>query len=504
MTADDRRVVAAPGSAQRPLGRLSLPAFGVWTLRARLVVVLAVVIVLSLSLAGATFIVQVREYGRQQRLDRLISLASPLAMQVRVLETAGASPTDIMTFLDEHAQDVGVRVLLLDREGLVLEDTDGVLADRNVRLDLAGATRRRRGVIVGSHRQSGQPTFSFVAVSTPSARPSGPGDRFVARGGSYVVAVAMTEQSLAEAWLDLLPSLAVAGLIALVLSTGVAIFFARSISRPVAAMTRAAQEIARGRYDQTIDARGHDEIASLARSFNAMARAVGQSDRTLRDFLANASHDLKTPLTTIQGFSLAMTDGTLRTPDDYADAGQAIHEEANRMRRLVDDLLYLSRLESRQARMEFSPFDLSPLVRSQRRRVERHLSIGEIRLEVDLPEALTIVGDPRELEKLVANLLDNALRYTPPGGTITLAVLPGPRATTIRVHNTGSYVAPSERSQIFERFYQADTSRADEGSGLGLAIVREIVSAHGGAIEVRSDPTTGTEFVVTLPHLTPA
>lgn len=471
------------------------------SLRTKLIGVMVLVILLSLGLAGTSFIYQIRGYQRQMKFNQLADLAIPLSIQVRILESAGTSQSDIAAFLDEQAAAMGMRILLLDRQGQVLEDTTDDLTGRQIRLNLAGATHRGPDALVGTYREVDGSAFYFVVGPQRPQRVFGREGRtrFADWDEGYIVALAVPEQSLAEDWLDLAPSLGVAGFIALVLSVGVALVIAGSVARPVVAMTRAAEEMARGNYDQEIPVHGSDEIARLALSFNTMAREIGNSQRLLREFLANASHELKTPLTSIQGFAQAMTDGTLRNTDDYTTAGQVIYEESNRMRRLVDDLLYLSRLEAGQVELDLKEFDLGALLLAQSRRLERQVELAGVRLRMEVPDTLAIVGDERRVEQVVTNLLDNALRFTPPGGTITLEVPARSQAIRIRVHNTGSFISSIELPRVFERFYQADPSRAGEGTGLGLAIVREIVVAHGGTVEAHSHPEAGTEFVVNLP-----
>jgi signal transduction histidine kinase len=302
---------------------------------------------------------------------------------------------------------------------------------------------------------------------------------------------------------EMAPRLAAVASIALLASIVVAWVLAASIARPLASMTRAAEAISRGQYEQEIPHHGRDEVGRLSAAFNAMAREVARSQRTLRDFVANVSHDLRTPLTSIQGFSQAMVDGALREPAEYAEAGRVINEEAGRMRRLVEDLLELSKIESGQVVLTPTQHDLRQIAiqaveRAERRAIERSVSLA-----VDAGAAPLVWADGRWLERAIDNLVDNAVRHTPVGGEVLLAVgrQPGDGRPFLRVHNDGSYIPPDELARVFERFYQLDKSRAGsaEGSGLGLAIAQEIVQAHGGRIVAESSQTGGTAFAVILP-----
>jgi two-component system sensor histidine kinase VicK len=257
---------------------------------------------------------------------------------------------------------------------------------------------------------------------------------------------------------------------------------------------------------------------------------VERSHRALREFLANASHELRTPLTSIQGFSQALVDGTLTGSEGASQAGEIINEEANRMRRLVEDLLYLSRVESQDVPVVQKEVDVAVLLREAQRRLQHVAEQRDLRLDVRVGELLPVVGDEDQLDRVFGNLLDNAGKYTPTGGSIAIVasqvaagedgtathaaagaagpalVAAGTAAPSIRVtvHNSGASIPAEDLPRVFERFYRVDKSRAREveGSGLGLAIAREVVERHGGSISVHSSPEDGTSFTVVLPAAT--
>jgi signal transduction histidine kinase len=318
----------------------------------------------------------------------------------------------------------------------------------------------------------------------------------------YRVYLAVPESNINGAWTDLVPRLGWPALAALLVSGVIAYLLSRSIAGPVVDVTRASEAMARGQYDQQIEVEGRDEIGRLARSFNAMAAQVSSSDQMMKDLLANVAHELKTPLTSIQGFSQALLEGAAQTQEDQHQAARIIHEEADRMRRLVEDLLYLSQLESGQLRMEMGIVDVPDLLRAAAERVAWQLEDREVHFRVNVaPELATIRGDERRLEQVLANLLDNAARHTPAGGTVTLEGERRGGFVLLSVHNTGSYIPPDVLPRVFERFYRADPHRTRDGrhGGLGLSIAAEIVAAHGGRIDAASHPQAGTTFRVLLP-----
>jgi two-component system OmpR family sensor kinase len=303
------------------------------------------------------------------------------------------------------------------------------------------------------------------------------------------------------------------GLVALLVSIGVAFLIARSFARPLRRITTATEGIARGNYDEQLNITSPDEVRRLANSFNSMAQEVKASRQAQQDFVANVSHDLKTPLTSIQGFSQAILDGAAADEESRHRAAQVIHEEADRMARLVDDLLDLARIEAGQVVMAQEPVSLADLLQGCMEKTALRAEQGGVDLELKVDGNPIVKGDRDRLAQVFSNLLDNALKHTPPEGRIVLAsksVKEKPRKrgqepktlTQITVADTGVGIPPEELSRIFERFYRGDKSRtkAGRGAGLGLAIAREIIQAHGGQIKVESVVDLGTKFTITLPQ----
>jgi signal transduction histidine kinase len=254
-----------------------------------------------------------------------------------------------------------------------------------------------------------------------------------------------------------------------------------------------------------------------------MAREVERSRQAQRDFLANVSHDLKTPLTSIQGFSQAMLEGAIHDEQGYDRAAQIINEEASHMSRLIQQLLSLARLDDGEALIERAPIAPGELVKQVAEKLEPLVAEAKLELALSVaPNLPTIHGDEEHLEQALSNLIDNAIKYTPAGGRIgvvvqqlraksgkvvgqTELVCAPPRLrdghwVAICVHDTGTGISPEELPHVFERFYRADKSRGRTGgSGLGLAIAKQIVEAHGGAIGVSSKQGSGSCFSVFLP-----
>ena len=466
------------------------------SLRARLILSFGFVIFLTVFLTGLTTVYLLREQQERNARERVGLLAELVALNSAFLEVQGATPTQIRDALIE--QYPGEQILIVDPTGRVVADTKGTLQGQTITQVAEGT-----GTIhtEGDDRYwsekwqdaPGKDLLFFVAnrgrlepaVFTPEYRP--------------IVAVA--ESDVRESWRELLPRLFLAGGVACFAGVIAAGLLARSITRPIRRITLASEAMARGNYDQRIPAYGGDEVGRLAAAFNDMAQQVNRSYRTLRDFLANVSHELKTPLTSIQGFSQAMVDGSLTKPEDYAEAGRIVNDEAVRMRSLVDDLLYLSQVDRGEFTVQLEPTWPNELLEATYERFIRRASQENVTLNVLPRTTPQIQADGRRLEQALANIVDNAVRHTPEGGNVTLRSFAENGHVRLSVHNSGSVIPPEALPHVFERFFQADPAgaNADANTGLGLAITKEIVEAHGGHVEVKSSEGEGTEFAITVP-----
>jgi signal transduction histidine kinase len=307
----------------------------------------------------------------------------------------------------------------------------------------------------------------------------------------------------------------IAGLAALALAFGLALALGNWVAAPLRRMVTASQAVARGDH-ASVPVQGPAEVQELARAMNEMSRQVQvsqqsmlASQQSMRDFVANVSHELKTPLTSIQGFAQAIQDGTVQTSDALQQAAGVIYNEAARMHRLVLDLLSLARLEAGTADLQQAPVNLNQLLESLVEKLAPQAQAAQVRLQTDLQDIPTMTGDGDRLAQVFTNLLDNAIKFTPPGGYVTASSRTEDGAVLVSITDTGQGIALEDQARIFERFYQVDKSRRGgmgRGVGLGLAIARQVVLAHEGKIWVESQPGQGSRFVVKLPqskHQTP-
>ncbi len=292
-----------------------------------------------------------------------------------------------------------------------------------------------------------------------------------------------------------------AGLCGLGLSVVLALSMGAWIARPLQKMQKEALQLADGKVAQ-VSEEGPLEVRDLAHTLNEMMRKVQAGQRSQRDFIANVSHDLKTPLTAIQGFAQAILDGTAQSPEAFKEAARVIYNEASRMYRLVLDLLTLARFEAGTADLVFEKVDVQDLLQETVRRFSPLAQKAGVTLQLEESPLPTLVADGERLTQALSNLLDNALKYTPSGGTIWVRGRVEGEHLLLEVQDTGKGIPPEEQERIFERFYRGNRSRSQNGeqsSGLGLPIVREIVRAHGGEVRVSSEPGKGSRFTLILP-----
>jgi two-component system OmpR family sensor kinase len=469
-------------------------------LSGRLLASYTLVIVACLAFVGGAFVVLLMRLSLPERqiyqeldaLSRLITLRPVL--DTLLLEEA---PERLLPALQRVAENQQVRVILTTVSGQVLADTAGVLTGQNL-LEQSRIGERSPERILGTYRAPGT-LRRWLFVGRPvTAVDSRYGRWFVvARQGPRLALAQLFGQNL-------VPPLLQAGLLGMALAVLLAWLVSRWVAGPVQRTAAAARAVAGGDYDQQIEPRGPAEVQELAHAFNRMARQVKASQQAQQDFVANVSHDLKTPLTSIQGFSQAILDGTAVDAEANQRAAEVIHNEAGRMRRMVDDLLLLARMDAGQVHLDRRQVDLGELLASCVARLEPSATEGGIRFDLELPPSglPPVTGDPDRLMQLFSNLLDNALKHTPEGGRVTALAESGDGCVEVSVTDTGPGIPAEELPRIFERFYQVDKSRARsdaEGVGLGLAIAQELAEAHGGRISVESKIGVGTRFSVALP-----
>lgn len=464
------------------------------TLRSRLWLTYAILAVASLCLVAIGLIVYLISNPLADRQDylNLNKISDQLLQRTEALQGLRGSPQETAQQIDRL---VDARVILLGPDRQVQADSRadegasfGPLALRAIRRG-QGVARDQSGRAWLYVRRSLENGYNLI-LATPR------------RGGLTI----LLAQRLRDVWReDILPAFVNAAIVALVLALVLAYGMAQWVAAPLQHITAAARRVASGKYEP-IRPEGPREVQELASAFNEMSAQVEASEKSQRDFVANVSHELKTPLTSIQGFAQAILDGAASTPDELRQAASVIHTEAGRMHHLVLDLLDLARFDAGTISLEKQPVELRELLESVSRRFEVLAREAQVSLETRVGDMPAIIGDGDRLAQVFDNLVENGLKFTPAGGQVRLEAERNGEFAEIRVSDTGPGIAPQELTRIFERFYQTDSSRQggrERGAGLGLAIVREIVLAHGGSLTVQNNPPQGALFVVKLPFVRP-
>ncbi len=482
-------------------------------LRARLFVSYLFLLAITLTVIGAAlvFILNTRDAPPEPTYEQLATLALNINLP-DILDTAGFNllfPTrrDILNLtnaLSSVAQERHVRILLVDKDDQnVLYDSAGIFRPSDILnwnvenyIIPAAITRNLFAGITAVRGSFADPNggqqWLFVGIGSVRQRQN-----------TYALLFAdprptqSLQAALSQFGTELFPLLVQAAVVGLLIAVALAILITRSIAQPLQTVAKAAAEVANGHFNQSVPVSGPEEVRAVAQAFNAMSDNVQAEQRSQQDFLANVSHDLKTPLTSIQGYSQAIMDGM----GDPKQAAHIIREEAERLNRMVVELTDLARLQAGRLSMKSEAIDIGQITSAVSERLAIVAQEKGVSLEISSPSMPEIAGDGDRLVQVVTNLLSNAIKYTPDGGKVTVKTQVRRHGVELVVEDTGQGIAPSDLPRIFERFYQVDKARGPQrGTGLGLAIVQEIVQAHGGTITAASPgENRGSTFTVWLP-----
>lgn len=289
--------------------------------------------------------------------------------------------------------------------------------------------------------------------------------------------------------------------VALLLAGGGGWLLARRALNPVDRMAEAARRIsAENLAERLADAGAGDELSRLARTLNEMLDRLEKSFQQVGQFSADASHELQTPLTILRG-EVEVALRSPRTSEEYRETLESSLEEIDRISRLVEGLLLLARAEAGALRLDRKELDLSQLMEDVFEQCQAHAAARQVELSLGEREPVLIRGDAEHMRRVVLNLVDNGIKYTPAGGRVVLSLNRREASGRLTVKDTGIGISPDDQKRIFERFYRSAEARSmgEGGSGLGLCIARSIVEAHGGSIEIESRPGHGSAFTVLLP-----
>lgn len=407
-------------------------------------------------------------------------------------QTANLSPDSLnLAYLTDASLQLSTqldtRIRILDRQGIVLIDSRPTEGEDNLADDPLVAQ-----ALTGTYTSRSE--FGLMRVVMPVST------------GERVIGMVYLSQPLgdvATVLYDLRLRWLLSTAIALLLSGGVGWLLSRAIAQPIHTLTQAAGAVAQGQLDQQVPVTSQDELGRLSQTFNQMTTRLQAARQTQTDMVANVSHELRTPLTSIKGLVETLRDGAvddLQVRDAFLET---MEHETDRLIRLVNDLLLLSRADSEALKLQRQAVNLTQLAQTTTHRLEplaeeHHLTL-QLAADPHLPPAWI---DPDRITQVLVNLLDNAITYSLPGGTIAIEInLADSQWLQLQVQDEGSGIPAAELARLGQRFYRADKARARShgGHGLGLAIARALVEAHGGRLWVESQEGVGTTVSLTLP-----
>ena len=459
------------------------------SLQGELIIASVVIVVVVLALAGGVFVNVRRGDQRQQELDHVTANATAIQREFLLRQVRGDNEESLALFVDRAAEIYDVRALMVDLNGDVIADSAGELDGERISFDTSvvfEAPAPDGEPYLTIRPADGSPANDLVLVTPPRVSLLGGGSGLIAIPPiRYSLMLAISEETLARSWLDLLPEMGLAAAIALPVAVLLAVLFARYITSPLEKLTAASLQMASGSFDVDVAVEREDEIGRLSRAFSTMAQRVGETQTQMRALVANVSHDMKTPLTSILGFSQALRDETESEADTRRMAA-IIHEEAERLNGRLNDLLYLAEIESGQVLLQQENVDLGRMIERSVARIAPDAERRGISLTVDAVGVPSLRTDEQKLERVIENLLDNARKFTPDGGRIDVRAGEANGHAWIEVANTASGLEPDELPRLFERFYRRHNgpSRPGQaGSGLGLPIARDLTELLGGRLD---------------------
>lgn len=473
----------------------------VFSFQTKLVLAVTSVIILALFLAGSVFVVRTRNERRNQALDR-VAAASPAIYQ-QALYALLPQEEDERPFaetIDDLAKEQDVRILLINNDGIIAHDTGGgELNGATIQIPPSTRDDLQRGFIAW------QPTgdiqghnLTFVAASSGLLSTRGRATL------PFRIVLVVKTDTIASAWVGLLPGLGLAALFALPFATLAALALARQVAHPVRRLTAASEAMARGDFDQRVEIDRDDEVGRLARSFSVMAEHVGRRDAQMRALLANVSHDLKTPMTSITGYAQALTDDTAEAAD-VKRIGSVIRGEAEHVNAILADLLYLGEIDAGQVITRREDVPLGDVVERSLRHIEPQAKARDVVIKTELAaDAVLRHVDPDKVERALTNVLENAAKFTPAGGSIEVRGWcengSAPRRVKCAVTNSGATIPAADLPRVFDRFFRGDRARRTAaGSGLGLAITKQLVELNAGTVEAANSASGGVTFTLSLP-----
>ena len=463
------------------------------------------IIAIAFFVIGFSLLQLVGEYLFNQRVKEDQRIADTLSEQMsRPLEALDVETLYAAAL--EMCSDSNARVLVLDSIGVVQVDTWSALnGQRFLNAEaakvLAGSASSYGFYDAGSRGaywlRAALNAFSDVDAMTGVFASAIYGDGNPVGAVIYISQVQEIYENLHEIQLKIMTWLIVVAISVIVMS----MFVIRTITRPVGELREGIAKMTSGDFSARVNVRGHNEFAELAAAFNSMSERLELLDKSRNQFVSNASHELKTPLSTMKILIETILYQDPIDPGMTKEFLADVNKEIDRLSRIVSDLLTLVNIDSGGMKLNNTDVDINELLLEQVKRLAPLARENGIELDCSAKESLEVTGDSVKLQQVIYNVIDNAIKYTPRGGEVHASLARAGKRAIIRVSDTGIGIPADDLPHIFDRFYRVDKarSRATGGTGLGLSIVKQIVQLHGGSIIATSEEGNGTTFVIEFP-----
>lgn len=463
----------------------------------------SLVVISSMVLLAAIFLTLVSQYFRSENRANLSAAVQSVSKVMTVAETTDAGSQVMEAVLNRSADLAGE----ITGSTLLVTDVDGNILYHSAGVQLQGD---RLSVDVMQKIDAGMKTDDCVSLQHPSnldgllsRRYYVVGSRFQSVGGGGYLLALSDAGRFRGYFSDLVFAFGWASVLMLLVSAAMAMATAQRISGPLSQISQAADRFGRGDFSTRISLKngGNDEVAQLAQNFNTMAANLEAIDRSRQSFMGNIAHELRTPMTSIKGFVDGMLDGVI-PPDRYPHYLGLVSDEVGRLTRLIQSMLDITKLEAGEYVVNAKNYDIWETLGAVLMNNEQRLTEGRIGVGGYVPQRTLVYADSDLIYQVVYNIVDNAIKFTPPGGRIDLSVNTDKDRVYVTIRNTGEGVPAEQLPLLFDRFYKGDKSRGLHagGAGLGMHISKVLIGVSGGSIRADSDSASWTAFTFDLPQ----
>ena len=448
--------------------------------------ILILVILSSIALSMSALLLQ---FAEKKQLETITSVANTIEdwtaiIQVEQQDTASVRAYE--NFLRSWAKFTASDITVVNRDGKISNSTCGI---KSIPDKLLNSITTDKVVIQKSDFNDFYDN-KVISFSLPL------------HNKGNVIGAMIFNRSLPDlrgAVFELLALFILSSLTSIFISIVIIYVQAKKISAPIASINKAAQNIAKGNFNQRVDVTTHDEIGQLASTFNFMASSIEKSEENRQRFISDVSHELRTPMTSITGFVQGILDGTI-DEDQRENYLKIVLDESTRLTKLVNDMLEMSKMQSQEFKLEIKPFDVNSLIGSVLIGLESKIEEKGLDVDVDFrAENLIALGDKDQIKRVLLNLIDNAVKFSRQNTVIGIKTSIDKGKAHISISNTGDEISENDLIHIFDRFYKTDKSRQRDrtGAGLGLSLVQNIINAHSQDIWVTNKKSTDNGAYVT-------